>query len=287
MDLNSSMDAKEVLIAFTAVAVSITFAAGFILCEIWRKRYTKIDPETNTAKELHDNGVKWLFVACMLWSVTSVIGLMQLTNLLPSPGGNENSYLQFILIGFSLTNSLCFVLATANFDETLEEIREAEKEKRKPSLAARVLNQINRKRYRIWICLIIVGAILWSMPLRIFKVSYCNAFDVFITFITLCWLGWAFLRTFRARNFPILKWFAAPAFVLFFISQLGNAHFLFSAEHQLRRIAFSVSMDGIVALLFFTLAFSWADKRAQDILEMYVDKPIEPATTVEVKGTGA
>jgi len=276
---------NNVLIAFTAVAISITFATTFILFAIWRKGYSKIDPETNKTEKLRDKGVKWLFIACLLWSVTSVVGLMKLTNHWPG----SDPYLQFILIVFSLTNSLCFVLAMANFDEVPEEIRQAEKEHRKPGLAAMVLDQISRKSFLIWILLLAIAAALSRPTLTIFTLtlSYCDAFDVFISFITLCWLGWAFFKTFSARNFPLLKWFAAPAFVLFFISQFGNAVYKhLPHDLQLPRIAFSISMDAIIVLLFFTLAFSWADKRAQNILEMYVDKPIEAATTVEVKSAG-
>jgi hypothetical protein len=125
--------------AWDAAAVGISLTASLILLGIWRRGYPEIEQETREKKTLRDEGVMWMFWACTLWCgtyVADILGLIAFGTL------QANSLLvSFIRVVLSLTNSVFFLLATANIDAVKEE----------SSLPANVLKRI--RAYPFPICL--------------------------------------------------------------------------------------------------------------------------------------
>src|SRR5437763_17209050 len=108
----------EYLFAWEAAAVGITSTASWILWGIWRRGYPDIDDTTGEKTTHQDEGVRWIFWACALWCCTAVVTAVGLIKLQKMPDSIEMVFIKVLL---SLTNSLFFVLATANLDAVTAE----------------------------------------------------------------------------------------------------------------------------------------------------------------------
>jgi hypothetical protein len=248
-------------LAWAAAAVGISLTASLILLGIWRRGYREIEQETGSVRTLRDDGVMWMFLACTLWCATYVLQVVALV-LFPRAQPNSSA-LPFIRVVLSLTNSLFFVLATANIDA----VKEAS------SFPARFLRRIRAEPFWILVSLVLVATTLCWLTGP--SGRYCQGFDALTNVLTVLLITWGFFKSFQKRNFPIIAWLSVLVFSIFMVAELGellhaiNPAFLL-ARHQLFGTALSVGSDGTVSLLFIALTFSWVHEKSETWAEIYI-----------------
>lgn len=244
-------------LAWTLAAVGISMAASLILFGIWRRGISQVDPDTGTKIMSRDEGIMWMFWACTLWCCTH---LADTVRLLIFPNLQENSPITFIRVLFSLTNSLFFILATANLDFVLKATR-----KKDLSVPVRFLNQVRGKPYWILGVLLAVATVLYSFTKP--ETKYCWGLDALVNILTIFVITWGFFKSFQKREFPIVAWLSVAIFSIFMVAEIGellhaiNPKYVL-ARHQLVGTALSVGSNGMVALLFIALTFSWVHEKA-------------------------
>lgn len=248
-------------LAWTWVEVGVTFTATLVLFGIWRRGYPKYEPDTRDSKISHDEGIMWLFWACALWCCTSaaqIVGFALSKNL-------EDTFSSLVRVAFSLTNSLFFVLATANLDEL----------KHDPSLPARILAQIRGNPYRILASIIGTAALVWVAGRG--NLKYCQDFDAFVSLLAILFIAWGFFRSFWRREFHIVAWLSVGVFSIFTIAQLAEPLVeqlgLPLKNPELLKIAFRVGSGAMVALLFIAMTFSWVHEKTEELAVIIKDIP--------------
>lgn len=236
---------------FAATSVSISLTASLILLGIWlsgRPERKSGAPATIS----RDEGIVWMCLASGLWFCTGILQLLYVTRVLASPA-------LFFRALFSVANSVCFVLATANVDE----VKEAK------GMLGDFFEFVREHRFSIlWGCITPV-VILGLLDLKNGG-RYYRVFDVVIGIPTLYLITRGFFIAFRKREIPILPWVSVGVFMVFAFAQFGELLevrklklALGIAEFQsLSSVAGAVraSSAGMASLLFIALTFSWMHK---------------------------
>ncbi len=265
--------------AWAVPPVGITLVASLILFGIWRRGVPEIERSTRKKTISRDDGVMWLFLACTVWCFTAVVQAIEpfkTGSLLP-----DNSSLTFLFVLFSVTNSLFFILATANLDAMTND----------SGFVAKLLKNIRQNSTPYWIlsALILITSVLrFAWP----KAPYYKGFDVAVSLVTIFLIVWGFTKSFWKRGMPIIAVLTIPVFLVFTITQIRE--FLpFLLPHlsegtlTLLRIALRASSDGMVSLIFIAVTFSWVHEKA-DILadELTIPIPDIPTPTLNPMGKG-
>lgn len=258
--------------AWALAAVGISLTASLILLGIWWGGVTEIVRDTGERKFVRDDGIRWMFLACMLWCgtyIADIVGLTVFTNL----HVEHSSSIAFIRVVLSLTNSVFFLLATSNLDALKEDL----------SLPGQFLRQI--RNHPVWIVAsLILLATAFSLAAGA-KSGLCQGLDASTNVLTILLLGWGFFRSFTKRRFPIIAWTSAVVFSIFLVAELGeflNAITPTSllARQQLFGTALSVATDGMVSLVFIAVTFSWVHEQNEknaEIIDVYTLPEISDA----------
>jgi hypothetical protein len=257
--------------AWDAAAIGISLTASVILLGIWRRGYPEIEQETGQKQTLRDEGVMWMFLACALWCATYIVDVAGLIGLFQLP--EDSSALAFVRVVLSLTNSVFFILATANMNAV----------KGDPGRIAALLRRTQSRAWWLVGALILVATMLFWFTER---AMYCQGFDAVINVITILLMAWGFFKSFHKRGFPIIAGLSVIVFSIFLVTQVGifvNAISRTSlfARNGLFGTAVAVGSDGMVSLLFIALTFTWvhekSDKFATTItINDISDPPVGP-----------
>jgi len=254
----------EYLFAWEAAVIGITLTASLILLGIWRRGYPAIDDTTGEKTTRQDEGVKWMFWACTLWCGTAIAAAVGIWKFHRLP---DSIWIVFVKVVLSLTNSLFFVLATANLDAV----------KAEAGFLKKTLEWIQARS--LWILAFLIGTaiILCRVPKsELLQEKLCQGFDALVDVLTILLIGWGFFKSFQKRGFPIVAWFSVVVFLIFTVAELGdffnamNPESLF-ARYKLLGIALNVGTGGMVALLFIALTFSWVHEKLEDHINVNLD----------------
>jgi hypothetical protein len=256
------------LFAWDTAAIAVSLTASLLLFGIWRKGYPTIEQGQKITRR--DDGVMWMFRACTLWcctyivDVVGLIGLFQVTQ--------DSSALAFLRVALSLTNSVFFVLATANMNVVMDD-------------SGRVAAALEWTQSRVWRLvggLILIATILFFFTER--GAMHCQLFDALVNVITILLMAWGFFKSFYMRGFPIIAGLSVVVFSIFLVTEVGVFVNAISRQNLLARnspfgTALAVSSDGMVSLLFIALTFSWVHEKS--------DKFAESVTILELGDTPA
>jgi hypothetical protein len=262
--------------AFDTAAVGISLTASVILLGIWRRGYPDI--EDGQKKTLRDDGVMWMFRACALWCGTYIVDVAGLIGLFQLP--EDSSALAFVRVALSLTNSVFFILATANMNAVKGD-------------SGRLAALLAKTQSRAWALaggLILIAAILFLFTER--RAMYCQGFDAVINVITILLMAWGFFKSFHTRGFPIIAGLSAIVFSIFLITEVGifvnalSSTSLF-ARNGLFGTAVAVGSDGMVSLLFIALTFSWVHEKSVNFANtITIDDLDDPVVVPVVRAKG-
>jgi hypothetical protein len=241
--------------AWDIAAICISLTASLILLGIWRRGYPEIaiEDDKKQKKTLRDDGVMWMFRACALWCATYIVDVAGLIGLFHLP--EDSPVLAFVRVAFSLTNSVFFVLATANMNAV------------KDDDSSRLAALLGRTQSRAWYMagvLILIAAMLFGLTER--RAMACQLFDAVINVITILLMAWGFFKSFRERRFPIIAGLSLIVFSIFLFTEVGLFVNAISRTSLLARnrpfgTALAVASDGMVSLLFIALTFSWVHEK--------------------------
>lgn len=262
-----SMDCGDQL-AWSAIAVGITMTASLILFGIWRRGYWGIEATGGTRIRLHNEGIKWMFLACTLWCLAAIMKAVSL--FLAGSLRLDRPALTFISVVLSLANSLCFVLATANLDATMAD----------SSAPAKFLQRIRcNNPYLILTSLISAATVLYFVDSA---GKYVKGFDALVTFVTIFLITWGFFKSFWKRGFPLVAALSIVVFFIFGVAQSAEffdvvAPNLLLARRQFLEMALSVGADGMASLLFIALAFSSVHEQTEELTDIFIENIPSPS----------
>ena len=104
-------------------------------------------------------------------------------------------------------------------------------------------------------------------------------------------IAWGFFKSFQKRYFRVVAWLSVAVFSIFMIAELGdflNVIFPDSSlnRHHLLGTALSVTTDGMVALLFIALTFSWVHEKYEDLADEVFIAKIDIPRFRDARGAG-